>query len=253
MHIAFPSPVPHEARVDGLQDLLWSLAPTSPVGPQIHAILRSQIVRGDLRPGAALSEAEIAQRFSTSRQPVREAFIKLSEEGLLEVRPQRGTFVRKIDKVAIADARFVRESIEADIVKELATAPDAELVIELRTQLAAQAAVPMSQIFDFLKLDEQFHKTLAVAARRAYGWKVIEGVKVQMDRVRYLSLRTFPKERLVQQHSAVVDAIESAKPDVADREMRTHLRLILSDLALIEEQHPDSFTSSGEARGRPTQ
>jgi GntR family transcriptional regulator, rspAB operon transcriptional repressor len=244
--MAFPSPVPHEARVDGLQDVLWTLAPTSRVGPQIYAILRSHIVRGDLTPGAALSEAEIAQRFSTSRQPVREAFIKLSEEGLLEVRPQRGTFVRKIDKVAIADARFVRESIEADIVKELATAPDAELVTELRAQLAAQAAVPMSRIFDFLKLDEQFHKTLAVAARRAYGWKVIEGVKVQMDRVRYLSLRTFPKERLVRQHLAIVDAIERAKPDEADREMRAHLRLILNDLPLIEEQHPEFFTSPGE-------
>jgi len=240
-------PVPHKARASSLRDLDWTLQPTSPVGPQIHTILRSLIVRGELTPGAALSEAEIAQRFSTSRQPVREAFIKLSEEGLLEVRPQRGTFVRKVDKVAIVDARFVREAIEADIVKELAAASDAELVEELRVQLAAQAAVPMSRIFDFMKLDEQFHRTLANAARRSYGWKVIEGVKVQMDRVRYLSLRTFPMERLVRQHSTIVDAIERAKPDEADREMRAHLRLILNDLPLIEEQHPGFFTSSRSA------
>jgi DNA-binding GntR family transcriptional regulator len=221
------------------------------VGPQIHAILRSQIVRGELTPGAALSEAEIAQRFSTSRQPVREAFIKLSEEGLLEVRPQRGSFVRKVDKVAIVDARFVREAIEADIVKELATAPDAEFVEELRRQLAAQAAVPMNRTVDFMKLDEQFHRTLATAAGRSYGWKVIEGVKVQMDRVRYLSLRTFPQQRLIRQHLAIVDAIERAKPDEAEREMRAHLRLILNDLPLIEEQHPDFFSSPREWPGRP--
>jgi DNA-binding GntR family transcriptional regulator len=248
-----PLPSPFEVPVDGLHELRWTLGSTSPVGPQIHAILRSQIVRGELTPGAALSEAEIAQRFSTSRQPVREAFIKLSEEGLLEVRPQRGTFVRKIDKAAIADARLVRESVEADIVKELAIAPDAELVIELRAQLAAQAAVPMSRVFDFLKLDEQFHRTLATAARRAYGWKVIEGVKAQIDRVRYLSLPTFPKKRLVRQHLAIVDAIERAKPDEAEREMRAHLRLILNDLPLIEQQYPNFFTSSGEALRRPIQ
>jgi DNA-binding GntR family transcriptional regulator len=53
--------------------------------------LRSAIVTLQLKPGQALSETEIAQRFRVSRQPVREAFIKLAEAGLIEVRPQRGT------------------------------------------------------------------------------------------------------------------------------------------------------------------
>jgi DNA-binding GntR family transcriptional regulator len=224
------------------RDFSWALELTTPVRPQIHAGLRQRIIRGEIPPGTALSEAEIARRFSISRQPVREAFIKLAEEGLVEVRPQRGTFVRKISKTAVMDARFVREAIEANIVRELAAEGDTGLVARLRKQLIAQRAVPVGELYDFMRLDEEFHWTLADAAGRLYGWKVIEDVKVQMDRVRYLSLRSFPQGKLVRQHTAIVDAIEAASPDQAERAMRQHLRLIMDDLPSIEAQHPNFFT-----------
>lgn len=222
-------------------DAAWPLDLTSAVRPQIHAGLRQRIIRGEIAPGTALSEAEIARRFAISRQPVREAFIKLAEEGLVEVRPQRGTFVRKISKTAVMDARFVREAIEANIVREVATKADAGLVARLRKQLVAQQAVPAGDLYDFMRLDEEFHWMLADAAGRLYGWKVIEDVKLQMDRVRYLSLRSFPQAKLVHQHTVIVDAIEQASPDAAERKMRDHLRLIMDDLPSIEAQHPDFF------------
>jgi DNA-binding GntR family transcriptional regulator len=224
------------------QNFVWPLEPTSPVRPQIYVGLRQRIIRSEISPGTALSEAEIARRFSISRQPVREAFIKLAEEGLLEVRPQRGTFVRKISKTAVMDARFVREAIEANIVREVAAEGNAGLVAKLRKQLTAQRAVPIGDLYDFMRLDEEFHRTLADAGGRLYGWKVIEDVKLQMDRVRHLSLRSFPLAKLIRQHAAIVDAIEKASPDEAEHAMRQHLRLIMDDLPSIEAQHPDFFT-----------
>src|SRR6516165_2896260 len=107
------------------RDFTWPLEPTSPVRPQIYVGLRQRIIRSEIPPGTALSEAEIARRFSISRQPVREAFIKLADEGVPEVRPQRGTFVRKISKTAVMDARFVREAIEANIAREVAAQSEA--------------------------------------------------------------------------------------------------------------------------------
>jgi len=236
-----PEKISMEAAAEA-RDFTWPLELTSPVRPQIYVGLRQRIIRGEIPPGAALSEAEIARRFSISRQPVREAFIKLAEEGLLEIRPQRGTFVRKISKTAVMDARFVREAIEANIVREVAAKGDAGLVAGLRKQLTAQQAVAPGDLYDFMRLDEEFHWTLADAAGRLYGWKVIEDVKLQMDRVRYLSLRSFPQRKLVRQHTAIVDAIEMASPDAAERSIREHLRLIMDDLPSIEAQHPDFFT-----------
>jgi GntR family transcriptional regulator, rspAB operon transcriptional repressor len=236
-----PEKISMEGATDP-RDFTWPLVLTSPARPQIYVGVRERIIRGEIPPGTALSEAEIARRFSISRQPVREAFIKLAEEGLLEVRPQRGTFVRKINKTAVMDARFVREAIEANIVREVAAKGDVSLVARLRKQLVAQQAVPAGELYDFMRLDEEFHWSLADAAGRLYGWKVIEDVKLQMDRVRYLSLRSFPQSKLVGQHTAIVDAIEKGSPDEAERKMREHLQLIMDDLPSIEAQHPDFFT-----------
>ena len=87
---------------------------TEPIAPQLVALLRRRIAAIDLPPGAALSEKDIAARFNVSRQPVREAFIKLSEAGLVEIRPSRGTWVMKISVREVCNARFVREADRFD-------------------------------------------------------------------------------------------------------------------------------------------
>ncbi|WP_244629640.1 GntR family transcriptional regulator [Martelella limonii] len=221
------------------------IAPGAPVGAQLHGILRDLILHNDLPPGSRLSESDLASRFAVSRQPVREAFIKLSEEGLVEVRPQRGTFVRRISQAAVMDARFVREAIEADIVKLLAAAPDAGLVEELKHQLEEQREAARTDAARFIKLDELFHKTLADAAGKGRAWALIEGLKVQMDRVRYLSLLRFPMVKLTAQHQAIVEAIGAGDQTAAEAAIRGHLREILSDLPAIFNEKPEFFDEPG--------
>lgn len=222
----------------------WSIDQSAPVGPQVYRILRKRIIRAELTPGSLISESEIARAFSLSRQPVREAFIKLSEDGLVEVRPQRGTLVRKISMAAVKDARFVREAIEADVVKLVAERSDPLVVAELRAQIAFQRAVAPSDHMRFMKLDERFHRTLAEAAGKAYAWKIIEDVKAQMDRVRYLSLLQFPMNKLIAQHEAVVDAIDKGDADQADKALREHLKEILTDLPEIAKAKPEFFEAA---------
>lgn len=202
-------------------------------------------MRNDLSPGRRVSETEIAAEYGISRQPVREAFIKLSEEGLIEVRPQRGTVVRKIAYAAVLDARFVREAIEADIVKLLAAAADPALVGELRGQLAAQSRVANGAPLEFIRLDENFHRTLAEAAGKATAWTFLEALKSQMDRVRFLSLSRFPAEKLVRQHTRVVDTIAAGDVAGAEDAMRLHLKEVLEDLPRILDANPGFFGEVG--------
>lgn len=212
------------------------------VGPQLVRALRGRIICNDLEPGARLSESEIAGAYSISRQPVREAFIKLAEEGLLEVRPQRGTFVRKIDVTGVMDARFVREAIEADIVKQLAADRPADLDDALRDQLARQTeAAADRDPLRFIQLDETFHRTLAEAAGRSYAWQVVESVKAQMDRVRHLSAKRFPIGKLVTQHAKIARAIMAGDAESAEAAMRRHLREILTDLPAVARAKPEFF------------
>ncbi|GIL01308.1 MAG: GntR family transcriptional regulator [Alphaproteobacteria bacterium] len=217
----------------------------APVGPQLYRLLRERIIHNELQPGTRISEAEIAAAFSVSRQPVREAFIKLAEEGLVEVRPQRGTFVSKISQAAVMDARFVREAIEADIVKLLAQRRDTTLATELRRQLAEQRKAATTDPDRFILLDEMFHRTLAEAAGKARAWAVVEGLKAQMDRVRYLSLIRFPMSKLLGQHEAIASTITEGDAAGAERAMRGHLREILNDLPAIAGENPELFDASG--------
>jgi DNA-binding GntR family transcriptional regulator len=139
------------------------------------------------------------------------------------------------------DARFVREAIEADVVKLVATQADAAVLAELAALLAAQRGVADSDPKAFIPLDDAFHRTLAEAAGKANAWRVIEGMKSQMDRVRQLSTRQFPLARLIGQHEAVVKAIAAHDPSAAEAAMRDHLRGILSDLPVIRQALPEFF------------
>nr|WP_321454698.1 GntR family transcriptional regulator [uncultured Cohaesibacter sp.] len=213
-----------------------------PVAPQIHAILRQQIIRNQLTPGSRMSEAEWANAFAVSRQPVREAFIKLANDGLLDILPNRGSFVKKISPAAVMDARFVREAIEADIVRLVAETHDEALDRELSNQIEhQQRAVDTDDPDAFIALDELFHQTLAESVRKTGAWAVIQSQKAQMDRVRYLSLVDHNTAKLLEQHRAIVSAIAAHDTAAAEAAMRSHLRRILKDLPQIAQEKPELF------------
>ncbi|MBW8285649.1 MAG: GntR family transcriptional regulator [Rhizobium sp.] len=223
-----------------------ALEQSSAVGPQLYRLLRDRIVKGDLAPGVRISESEIAASYKVSRQPVREAFIKLAEESLVEVRPQRGTYVRRISVPAVMTARFVREAVEADIVRAAARAVTPNILALLDNNLVAQRAVVDSDDPSrFMELDEAFHRLLAEAAGQPAIWDILEDLKTQMDRVRHISTRQFPRERLIDQHAAIVAALRSGDPAVAEAEMRSHLKGVLTDLPAIAEAMPEFFDETG--------
>lgn len=82
-----------------------------------YRTLRENILKLKLKPGDKISEKEISDTLSISRTPVREAFIRLSQEQLLEVLPQRGTYISKINTSQIAEFRFLRVTLEQAVMK----------------------------------------------------------------------------------------------------------------------------------------
>ena len=215
-----------------------------PIARRVYRVLRQAIVTMQFRPGQALSEQEIADQLGVSRQPVREAFIKLSESGLLTIRPQRGTFVVKISVKQVLDARFVREAVETAVVRKACETITPAGLAELRDNLKAQWDIADEPVLvRFLELDEAFHRTIAIGAECDYAWRIVEETKAQMDRVRYLSVPyATPIRRLISQHQAVLEAIVSRDPAKAEAAMGMHLREILTSLPELEGKFPDLFT-----------
>jgi DNA-binding GntR family transcriptional regulator len=217
-----------------------------PIAPQLVSALRRGIVELRLRPGEALSEADIAARFGVSRQPVREAFIKLSEAGLVEIRPSRGTYVMKISARELANARFVREAIECDIANHAGRLAGPEHIADLREHLDRQrAAAARNDYRSFNDLDETFHRAIADIVECDYAWRIVESARVQTDRVRFLSLPTAsPMPLLIRQHETIVERLAANDPDGTEAAMRRHLREILVALPQIAAAHPDLFADT---------
>jgi DNA-binding GntR family transcriptional regulator len=213
------------------------------IADQVFRTLRSSIVTMRLTPATALSEQEIADRLKVSRQPVREAFIKLSEIGMVRVLPQRGTFVVKISAKAVTDARFVREAVECAIARRASEGLGKGAIDALRAIIADQRkAARAGDAEAFFALDEAFHRGLANAAECAYAWKVIEEAKAQMDRVRFLSIPdATPVNRLILQHQAILDAIAAGRASAAEQAMKDHLSEILKSLPRLARAFPEMF------------
>lgn len=223
--------------------LAIDLARSEPIARQVTRVLRRAIVTMRLRPGEMLSEQEIASRLGVSRQPVREAFIKLGEAGLLRVLPQRGTLVVKISLSAVEDARFIREAVECAVAREAARQAPRVILAALTQNLGRQRRTARTKdLTTFFALDEEFHRLLAEGAGRPLAWTIVEDVKPQMDRVRFLSMKdATPLRVLVDQHAAILEAVRGGDPDDAEAAMRAHLTEILRSLPSIAAHNPDLF------------
>ncbi len=210
---------------------------------RVERALREKIIDLTIRPGERLSESEIAERFSVSRQPVREAFIALMRQGLVDVQPQRGTVVVKLSVRRMLDARFIREAIEVAIVRRACERFDSHYRDRALALIDAQAeAVAAGDHRGFQQLDSLFHVALAEGAGCAEAWNAIELQKAHMDRVCALMLHApGSAEPLVDQHRAILDAIDDGDAERAVAAMSHHLSEILKAVAGIELKFADLF------------
>jgi DNA-binding GntR family transcriptional regulator len=222
------------------------------VADAVFRALRLEIVTIALPPGTRLTEQEIGDQLHISRQPVREALVRLRDIELVVVKAQRGSFVAPIDATAVRSAQFVREAIETAIVRRAAASDMSGEMDGLEELLAAQeTAVRRADAAAFFRLDERFHCTLAAMVGCSPAWRTIENVKGHMDRVRYLSLPdATPLDRLMDQHREIADAIAAGAPGRATKAMEEHLREIILSLPVLANRYPDLFQRETETRNR---
>lgn len=210
---------------------------------RIEAELRRAIVALELPPGARLSEQDIAGRHGMSRQPVREAMIALAKARLIEILPQRGTVVVKISVRKMMESRFVREAIETAVVARACSSFDRQSRARIDDLLDMQMeAADRGDHAAFQRYDELFHIALAEGAGCPLAWEAVQDIKAHMDRVCQLSLPgTDSMLPLIEQHKAIIAAIDAQDAGQAEAAMRLHLTEILRALPRIEAEHPELF------------
>ncbi|WP_425440548.1 GntR family transcriptional regulator [Planifilum fimeticola] len=209
----------------------------------IYQTLRDKILRLELKPGIKISEAEISEQLKVSRTPVRESFLKLSQEDLLEIYPQKGTFVSLIDLDLVEEGRFVRENIERAIVRVACDSFSDEHLFQLETNLKMQEICNEKQDYTRLyRLDDEFHKLLFFGCGKIRTWNMLQQMNTHFNRMRHLRLlSSLEWDVIVAQHQEIFRLINDKRKDQAEEAMIKHLRLAVMEIDLLTAQYPEYF------------
>ncbi|MCU6712535.1 GntR family transcriptional regulator [Paenibacillus sp. J5C_2022] len=214
----------------------------------VYQALKEQIVNLKLAPGTPLSENETSVSFQVSRTPVRESFMKLAQEGLVQVLPQRGTFVSLIDTALVAEARFMREQLECAVIKLACEAITPDALQRLETNLLLQQDCVRREDEDgMFRLDQEFHRLLFESCGKSNTWNAMSQLTVHLSRSRKLMLTDDHDWRhLYNQHREMIDCIKLHDADKAASIMKSHISLNIVDQALLREKYPHYFTNESD-------
>lgn len=224
---------------------------SEPVSRQIFNHLKKQIVEIKVSPGTRLSENELSSIFNVSRQPVREALFLLKQVGLIEVFPQKGSYVTKISAKNLKETCFLRSSVECSAVFEGIKNKDEErfnaIIEDMKDNLALQRRLlekPNDNDRDgrFLELDDAFHHLICRLSGTNLAWEVIESYKSNIDRIRFLSTqRVSSMPKLVEEHTEICRLIEKEQALDATQKLHEHLYEITKTWGPILEQNAECF------------
>lgn len=213
---------------------------TRQAAPQVFEWLREAIIALELAPGTPLARAELAERFELSQTPVRDALIRLSEEGLVDIYPQHATLVSRIDLHSAEQAQFLRCSIELEVVRTLATVGDAALAERLTAMVDMQAALAGTGGETFIAADQAFHRAMYEAAGVPDLYELVRRRSGHLDRLRRLDLPSpGNSERVVRDHRRIVEALARREPEAAQAALRAHLSGTVGRVADIRTRHPE--------------
>ncbi|WBU56179.1 GntR family transcriptional regulator [Paracoccus sediminicola] len=206
---------------------------------QVYDVLYEQVINLTLRPGAKLSEAEVAARMGVSRQPVRDAFFRLSRQGFIQIRPQRATTVTPISEEAIRQAHFIRLALETACLQKAALCLNTEQHDALDQLISRQqTALEGGNRDGFHKLDEQFHHDICAYAGLDFVWTLVRDNKGHMDRARYTSL-SYNAWNAMTEHRDILRALRERDPDAAVIAIKRHLDRIDDTLEKLREEQPE--------------
>ena len=244
--------VPRVSRAD--QALAAAPMRRQTMGVQVHALLRREIITGHLLPRTMLSEQELSQRFGTSRTPVREALIKLAEENLVATYPQYASFVAPISLADVFDNQFVREAIECAAVERAVERIESAQAKALTAILDRQRLMHRAGDDEgFFQADERMHAQIMAAAGHANAWRMVENLKAQLDRVRYLNVRqTRKRSAVLGEHGIIIERLIARDAAGAVEAMRVHLRGLFRSVEILQNENAAYFTDDTGVTAPPS-
>lgn len=214
-----------------------------PVVGQIFDLLRGEIIALQLEPGSLISRSALAERFGVSQTPIREALLRLEQQGLIEVYPQSGTMVSLIDVRGAQQSQFLRIAVESLVAETIASAPDAydlseaEAILEEMRRIWHGTNDPRA----IRPPDQSFHAALCESVGHGDLWELVVARSGNIDRLRSINVYPGKAEKVINEHVQLLSALKAGDTIAARAAVRLHLSGTLGAVDEMKSAYPHYF------------
>lgn len=210
----------------------------------VYGELKEAILTGALEPGRLIDKATICDRLGVSRFPVSAAVSRLAYDRLVDVEPQRGSFVSRISVTDVAERLFIRSALEGEIAADAARRMSRFDKDALAANLkASKFAVEADDRAMFYAADVAFHQIFTAQLGMIRASEILDNLRVHLERVRRFLMSPPGRIReVLGEHEAIVVAVERGDPRAARDAMRGHLSVTGELLAAVARQRPEMFS-----------
>lgn len=224
------------------------------MNPQHHTLMTSEEIYEDLctkiekleyMPGERLSENELCKVYGVSRHIVRNALASLKQRRLMDIFPQRGTYVSLIDMEYIGDILYMRESVEQEALCRIMEMEDTGATITRLTQaVEAQKNLAKGSNYndEFYALDNIYHQTLLETVGRPNIMNLISDPYIHVRRWRNFEIRTEQRmQEIIAEHEQIITAIEQRDAKGGREALHRHLDTINRYSKPLKEKEAEYF------------
>jgi len=211
---------------------------------KVYASLKEAILNLTFRPGEILRKSEICEALGVSRSPVAEAVARLAAEALVDVVPQAGTFVARFAMAEILEGAFLREALELAAIDLVARTITEEQLVQIKRNLRLQEVlVADGDIAGFYEMDSALHEMILSFTGHRRLPAMASTAWVHVNRARQLILPHPGRVGdTIEEHRAIVTALEARDPVAAREATRHHLRQLVTLLSRLSEERPELFS-----------
>lgn len=189
------------------------------VKDRVYDELKQRIITLELSPGEPLKEQELATHFEVSRTPVREALGILDHEGLVEIIPQKGAFVAKLDFMIIREIYQLREVLEGLAARIAAPRIDIRKLDKIEKILDSSEDAAQIE-----RKGRELHEFIIKAAGNRRLAEILRILQSQVMRIHYLTVRIPGRtEKSLQEHREIIAALRKRKGNLAERTVKRHI------------------------------
>jgi len=207
-----------------------------------YRIIRENIINLEIKPGTLVSEQDIADELGLSRTPVHEALQELSRTKIVEVKPQRGSFVSLVDMALIEESLFMRSTIEAAVTKMACEIATKEQLSQLEENVTLQEFYLSKNNLDkIMELDNAFHEFMYQITNKMQCYYVVKTMNIHYDRFRELRLHASNPDIIVTEHKKILEAMMAKDSEKAKELSVAHLNRLHLDAQEVMKKYPEYF------------